>query len=403
MKISFVGLSHLSLCYSAAALSKGFETIIFDEQEIIDNYKKNKLKIDEPNLEKIQTKYKRNFDFNSDFQLLNQSSIIFLAVDIVTDKKNNVIYERINNLLKKINKNINKKLPLIIMSQVEVGFTRKIQWPNNFKYHYVETLIFGDAINRALFPERVIIGKYKKNTKVNNNLLKFLKKFNCPILEFSFEESEFTKAMINIYLASQVTTTNFLNNIIKNFKNVSWNNIKMALSLDKRIGKFSYLAPGLGISGGNIERDLQSLRNLLKKRNKDYSYIAEIQKYSNIFKGWILEKIPLSAKNVGILGLTYKENTLSQKNSPQKLLTQSLKKKNINFMIHDFKFDQLSSEKYIYKNLKDITKLCDVLVIFHNIPIYQTLTIPKHIKCVIDPFVVMKSKKNNSKVKIINL
>ena len=47
MKISFVGLSHLSLCYSAAALSKGFETIIFDEQEIIDNYKKNKLKIDE--------------------------------------------------------------------------------------------------------------------------------------------------------------------------------------------------------------------------------------------------------------------------------------------------------------------------------------------------------------------
>ena len=54
-------------------------------------------------------------------------------------------------------------------------------------------------------------------------------------------------------------------------------------------------------------------------------------------------------------GINHKENTLSQKNSPQKLLTQSLKKKNINFMIHDFKFDQLSSEKYIYKNLKDIT------------------------------------------------
>ena len=25
-------------------------------------------------------------------------------------------------------------------------------------------------------------------------------------------------------------------------------------------------------------------------------------------------------------------------------------------MIHDFKFNQLSSEKYIYKNLKDVTK-----------------------------------------------
>ena len=90
---------------------------------------------------------------------------------------------------------------------------------------------------------------------------------------------EFTKAMINIYLASQVTTTNSLNDIIKNFENVSWNNIKMVLSLDKRIGKFSYLAPGLGISGGNIERFAKSTQSF--KENKDYSYIAntKILKY----------------------------------------------------------------------------------------------------------------------------
>ena len=52
----------------------------------------------------------------------------------------------------------------------------------------------------------------------------------------------------------------------------------MALSLDKRIGKFSYLAPGLGISGGNIERDLQSLRNLLRKETKTTRIL---QKYKN--------------------------------------------------------------------------------------------------------------------------
>lgn len=403
MKISFVGLSHLSLCYSAAALAKGFEVYLVDSENVLNEYKINQLNIDEPNLRNIQNKFKNKLHFSNEIKSINQTSIIFLAVDINTDSKNNVTYERINSLLSQIQKGTKKGIPLVIMSQVEVGFTRNIKWPEKYKYHYVETLVFGEAMNRAMNPERIIVGKDNSSQRIHKNLNYFLKKFQCPILEFTFEESEFTKAMINIYLASQVTTTNFLNNIINNFENVSWNNIKMALSLDKRIGKFSYLSPGLGISGGNIERDLQSLRNLLKKKNKDYSYISEIQKYSNIFKGWILEKIPLNARNVGILGLTYKENTLSQKNSPQKLLIQSLKKKNIKYMIHDFKFDQLSSEKNIYKNLKDITKLCDVLVIFHNIPMYQTLTVPRHIKCIIDPFVIMKSKKNNSKVKIINL
>lgn len=401
MKISFVGLSHLSLCYSAAALSKGFVTTIFEEKEIIENYKKNKLKIDEPSLEKIQKKYNKNFNFQTDFKLLNQSSIIFLAVDIITDKKNNVIYERINKLLTKINKNIKKKLPLVIMSQVEVGFTRKIQWPNIYKYHYVETLIFGDAINRALFPERIIIGKFTNNTKVNNSLLKFLEKFNCPILEFSFEESEFTKAMINIYLASQITTTNFLNSTIKNFKTVSWGNIRAALSLDKRIGRYSYLSPGLGISGGNIERDLQSFRNLLSKKNKDFSFISNIQNYSSKFKNWILDNLPKGSKRIGILGLTYKEKTLSQKNSPQKLLINWLHKQEFEFFIHDTKFNQLSDELNIYNDLKYVIKNSDTLVIFHNIQLYKNLKIPKHIKVILDPFRVLKNK--NIKTKIINL
>ena len=38
----------------------------------------------------------------------------------------------------------------------------------------------------------------------------------------------------------------------KNRRN--WNEIKPALHLDARIGPKAYLRPGLGISGGNIER-----------------------------------------------------------------------------------------------------------------------------------------------------
>ena len=52
----------------------------------------------------------------------------------------------------------------------------------------------------------------------------------------SYEESEMTKAFINIYLASQVTTTNYLNELANKF-NADWSKIKSALILDKRISK----------------------------------------------------------------------------------------------------------------------------------------------------------------------
>ena len=99
--------------------------------------------------------------------------------------------------------------------------------------------------------------------------------------------------------------------------------------------------------------------------------------------------------------MTYKEKTLSQKNSPQKLLINWLNKKKFEFFIHDTKFNQLSDETNIYKDLKYVVKNSDTLVIFHNIPLYKNLKIPRHIKVILDPFSVLKNK--NVKTKIINL
>ena len=67
------------------------------------------------------------------------------------------------------------------MSQVPIGFTRKIKWDKNYKYHFIETLIFGNAIERATKPERIIIGKNYHSQKINMQLQKFLMKYKCPI------------------------------------------------------------------------------------------------------------------------------------------------------------------------------------------------------------------------------
>ena len=48
---------------------------------------------------------------------------------------------------------------LIILSQVEPGFTRALSAPPlNRRYYQVETLVFGRAVERATKPERYIVG-----------------------------------------------------------------------------------------------------------------------------------------------------------------------------------------------------------------------------------------------------
>ena len=58
--IFFLGLSHLSLCYAAAALKKGYKVNIIDFKNEVSDYFNNK-KIYEPQLSSILKKYKKNF------------------------------------------------------------------------------------------------------------------------------------------------------------------------------------------------------------------------------------------------------------------------------------------------------------------------------------------------------
>ena len=62
--IVFVGLSHLSLCYSASALIKGKKIVILDFEEIIDKYKNKELNIYENGLERIQKKFSKNLSYS---------------------------------------------------------------------------------------------------------------------------------------------------------------------------------------------------------------------------------------------------------------------------------------------------------------------------------------------------
>ena len=64
-------------------------------------------------------------------------------------------------------------------------FTRKIKYDDRYLYHYVETLVFGNALFRATNPERIIIGKQSKSFRPSKKLINFLNNYNCEIIEMT--------------------------------------------------------------------------------------------------------------------------------------------------------------------------------------------------------------------------
>ena len=70
----------------------------------------------------------------------------------------------------------------------------------------------------------------------------------------------------------------------------NWNEIVPTLQLDRRIGKSAYLKPGLGISGGNIERDLATIKEIGKSKNTNVNLIKTIISLSKYNKDWLFKK-----------------------------------------------------------------------------------------------------------------
>jgi UDPglucose 6-dehydrogenase len=208
-----------------------------------------------------------------------------------------------------------------VLSQVEPGFTSALSSPPPARrYYQVETLIFGRAVERATKPERFIVGCADPKRPLHPQLKTVLSAFKCPILPMRYESAELAKISINCYLVGAVSMANMLAELCESI-GADWSEIVPALKLDRRIGQFAYLAPGLGIAGGNLERDLATVRRLAAANGADADLVEAWLRISRRRRDWAAKAIQCAlldrnpGATIAVWGLAYKENTHSIKNS----------------------------------------------------------------------------------------
>jgi UDPglucose 6-dehydrogenase len=144
-----------------------------------------------------------------------------------------------------------------------------------------------------------------------------------------FESAELTKIAINLFLVSTVTTTNTLAEICEAI-GADWNEIAPALRLDRRIGPHAYLTPGLGIAGGNLERDLITVQALAAKHGTEAGIVSAWKQNSSHRRDWAKSQLERAFPDhanrpvVAVWGLAYKADTHSTKNSASLELLRAL-------------------------------------------------------------------------------
>src|SRR5262249_2265075 len=135
---------------------------------------------------------------------------------------------------------------IVLLSQVPPGFTRALaeQIPTlrvpSRLFYQVETLIFGRAGERAMHPERLIVGGAEPSAPLAEAYAEFLNRFGCPQLVMRYESAELAKISINVFLVASVSVTNTLAELCESV-GADWSEIVPALRLDRRIGKDAYL------------------------------------------------------------------------------------------------------------------------------------------------------------------
>jgi UDPglucose 6-dehydrogenase len=328
-RIAYAGMTHLGLCSAVGGSSKGFDVLGFDtDAELVARLNAGKLPVIEPDLDDTLRQNRDHLHFTSDSARLKECDVVYVAPDVPTDDSGGSDLSGLDKLLDLVLANSRDDAVVVVLSQVPPGYTRKRQRKGRQLYYQVETLIFGRAVERATMPERFIVGS-PNDAELPSALKSYLDAFDCPVLPMRFESAELTKISINCCLVASVTVANTLAELCERI-GADWSEIAPALKLDKRIGAYSYLSPGLGLAGGNLERDLATVVRFSEEYGTDAGLIKSFIASSKHRKDWALRTIHEAVLNgkpdakLAILGLAYKENTHSVKNSPSLALIRHL-------------------------------------------------------------------------------
>ena len=224
------------------------------------------------------------------------------------------------------------------------------------------------AVEDLLKPYRIVIGTLSERHVAA--MKDIYAPFNAPIIVTDINYAELIKHAANSFLALKISYINAVS-VICEASGANVQEVANGMGMDARIGR-RFLDAGIGFGGSCFPKDLSAFIKISEQLGYDFSLLKEVQRINATQMERFVKKIAdtlwvLKGKTIGVLGLTFKQNTDDVRSSPAIDLCQRLMKEGATLRVHDPKgMDKaraiLSDVTYV-ADMNAVAENCDALVV----------------------------------------
>ncbi len=223
-------------------------------------------------------------------------------------------YTIVTDILKEVNKYVNKTQLVVLISTVLPGTVRNQLEPciTNARFIYNPYLIAMGTVKWDMVnPEMVIIGTEDGSiTGDAQELIEFYKVFmeNDPRYEVgTWDEAESIKIFYNTFISTKLALVNMIQDVAETNGNINVDVVTNALAKSThRIMGPAYMKAALGDAGACHPRDNIALRYLAERLDLGYDLFDAIMKAREVQAERMAKRCLKNGKRVAIVGKAYK-------------------------------------------------------------------------------------------------
>jgi len=361
MKICIVGTGYVGLVTGTCLSDFGLEVTCVDkDSEKIKGLNNGKIPIYEPNLESLIGKNVKEgrLSFTTNLkQAVEKSEVIFIAVGTPPNHDGSANLKQIEKVAQEIAASINEYKVIVNKSTVPIGTAHRIKeiikknqsksvipakagihpsviarseatkqsQPTStpFPFDVVsnpEFLREGSAVYDFTHPDKIVIGTDSDRAlKIMQEIYRPLYLIDTPFVITNPETAELIKYACNAFLATKITFINEIANLCDKV-GADVHQVARAMGLDGRISP-KFLHPGPGYGGSCFPKDTRALCSISEQYGYEFKSLKAVVSVNNRQRELMVEKIKqlaggLKGKQIGILGLAFKQNTDDIRESP---------------------------------------------------------------------------------------
>ncbi|MEW6232509.1 MAG: UDP-glucose/GDP-mannose dehydrogenase family protein [Chloroflexota bacterium] len=328
--ICVVGTGYVGLTTGTCFADMGNQVVCLDiDAGKIANLKKGIMPIYEPGLQELVERNVRagRLAFTTSYQeAIPEADFVFIAVNTPSGEEGEADLKYVRMAARSIAEAMTRRAIIVNKSTVPIGtgdWVAEIverHTRSDITFAVVsnpEFLREGSAVNDCLNPDRIVLGS--TNREAAEAVAQLYLPLRRPIMITDLRTAEMIKYASNAFLATRISFINEIASICDRL-GADVKEVAVGMGYDRRIGPW-FLDAGLGWGGSCFPKDVKALAHMAAINGCHPQLLRAVMEINRDQRRWVVQITRetlggLSEKTIGILGLSFKENTDDMREAP---------------------------------------------------------------------------------------